>query len=214
MAAAKKKTQRRKADTRTVNDRLIDAALSLAAERPWHSLSLPEIAEHAGVPVGEALLSLPSRLHIQRALIDRVDAQVFSGLEDDPLDGTTRDRLFDILMRRFDALDGHQAAIRAMQRSAGRDLLGAACLGARVLKSMALSLQAAGVSAEGCIGALRSKALLAIQMNAMRVWVSDDDPGLARTMAALDKGLARAEKLASEKYQNNQNAEEQAQQSA
>lgn len=213
MAAAKKKTQRRKADARTVNDRLIDAALALAAERPWHTLPLPEIAEHAGVPLSEALLSLPSRLHIQRALIDRVDAQVFSSLEDDPLDGTTRDRLFDILMRRFDALDGQQAAIRAMQRSAGRDLLGSACLGTRVLKSMALSLQAAGVSAEGCIGTLRAKALLAIQINAMRVWVADDDPGLARTMAALDKGLARAEKIASGKYRNHQNAEKDAQQS-
>ena len=86
-----------------------------------------------------------------------------------------------------------------MAWDAARDPLGSACLGARFLKSMALSLQAAGVSSEGCKGTLRTKALAAIQMNATRVWMNDDDPGLARTMAAMDKGLARAEKLASGK---------------
>ncbi len=199
MAAAKKKTSKRKTDTRSANDKLIDAALELAAERPWRSLSLPEIAEHAKVPVGEALMALPGRNRIQRALIDRVDAKVFGSLKDDPLDGTVKDKLFDILMRRFDALDGRQTALRSMARDAARDPLGSACLGARFLKSMALSLQAAGVSSEGCKGTLRTKALAAIQMNATRVWMNDDDPGLARTMAAMDKGLARAEKLASGK---------------
>jgi len=206
MAAAKKKTRpSKKTDTRSIDDRLIDAALALAAGQPWHTLSLPEIARHAGVPLGEALLTLPSLGHIQRALIARVDRKVFSSLEDDPLDGSVRDKLFDILMRRFDAMDGHQAAIKSMRRGGLRnplqiplrDPLATACLGARFLKSMAMSLQAAGVSTDGCLGALKTKALAAIQLNAMRVWIDDDDPGMARTMAALDKGLARAEKFAS-----------------
>jgi len=197
MAAAKKKSSKAKTDTRSTRDKLIDAALELAAERPWRTLALPDIAEHAKVPIGEALMTLPSRGHIQRALIDRVDAEVFGSLKDDPLDGTVKDKLFDILMRRYDVLDGHQAALRAMARDAARDPLTTACIGARFLKSMALSLQAAGVSAEGCSGAAKAKALAVIQLNASRVWMNDDDPGLASTMAALDKGLARAEKLAS-----------------
>lgn len=197
MAAAKTKSSKRKTDNRSTEDKLIDAALALAAERPWRTLALPEIADHAKVQIGEALLSLPSRDRIQRALIDRVDAQVFGSLKDDPLDGSVKDKLFDILMRRFDALDGHQAALRSMAKDAARDPLGTACTGARFLKSMALSLQAAGVSAEGCAGAAKAKALALIQLNASRVWMNDEDPGLARTMAALDKGLARAEKLAS-----------------
>lgn len=199
MAPAKKKSQKRKADNRSVEDRLIDAALALAADGPWHGVSLPQIAEHAGVPLGKALLALPGRMHIQRALIRRVDAQVFDGLEGDPLDGSTRDKLFDILMRRFDALQGHQAALKSMSRDTARDPLGALCLGARLVKSMSLSLQAAGVRADGCAGALKAKALAAIHLNAFRVWLNDEDPGLAGTMAALDKNLARAEKLATRK---------------
>jgi len=197
MAAAKTKTRRRKTDDRSLDDKLIDAALELAAEAPWHTLSLPMIAEHAGVSLGQALLSLPSRGHIQRAMIGRIDAQVFGGLDDDPLDGTTKDKLFDILMRRFDAMEGHRDALRAMSRDARRDPLGTACLGTRLLKSMALSLQATGVSPEGCMGVLKSKALMAIHLNAFRVWLADEDPGLAATMAALDKSLAHAEKIAS-----------------
>lgn len=199
MAPTKKKPQKRKADPRSVDDRLVDAALELAATEPWHRISLPKIAEHAGVPLGQALLTLPSRLHIQRALIGRVDARVFGGLEDDPLDGTTRDKLFDVLMRRFDTLQGHQGALMSMYRDTLRDPLGAVCLGTRLVKSMALSLQAAGVSAEGCAGALKAKALAAIHINTLRVWLNDEDPGLASTMATLDKGLARAEKISMRK---------------
>ena len=196
MAAGKTKTRRPKADDRSIDDKLIDAALDLAAGTPWHTVSLLAIAEHAGVPLGQALLSLPGRGHIQRALIARIDTRVFGSLEDDPLDGSTRDKLFDILMRRFDALDDHRDALRSMSRDARHDPLGTACIGLRLLKSMALSLQAAGVSPEGCSGALKAKALAAIHLNAFRVWLNDDDPGLAATMAALDKGLARAEKFA------------------
>ena len=78
MAAAKTKSSKHKTDNRSTEDKLIDAALALAAERPWRTLALPEIADHAKVQIGEALLSLPSRDRIQRALIDRVDAEVFA----------------------------------------------------------------------------------------------------------------------------------------
>ena len=192
-----KKTQARKAkDTRSDKDKLIDAALELAATKRWRDLSLPEIAEHAGVSVGAALLTLPSRAHILRALIDRVDHDVFTSLDADPLDGTTKDKLFDLLMRRFDALQGHQSAMASITSDLARDPLTSVCLGGRFLKSMALTLQAAGASAEGCVGHIHAKALGLVQLNATRTWLKDDDEGMELTMSALDKGLRRAEQLA------------------
>ena len=192
-----KKTQKRKTkDTRSDRDKLIDAALDLAATKRWRDLSLPEIAEHAGVNIGAAMLTLPSRMYILRALIARIDHQVFTSLEVDPLDGTTKDKLFDLLMRRFDALEGHQSAIASITSDLMRDPLTSLCLGGRFLQSMSLTLQAAGASSDGCMGHIRAKALGLIQLNAARAWLKDESEGLEHTMATLDKGLQKAEKLA------------------
>lgn len=196
MPPAKKAQARKAKDTRSNSDKIIDAALDLAATKRWRDLSLPEIAEHAGVSIGAAVLTLPSRTHILRALIERVDTHVFASLDSDPLDGTTKDKLFDLLMRRFDALHGHQAAMASITSDLTRDPLSSACLGGRFLKSMALTLQAAGASSEGCVGHIRAKALGLVQLNATRAWLKDESEGMEQTMSALDKGLQQAEKLA------------------
>ena len=194
MAAAKKSTKSK--DTRSTSDRLVDAALELAATQRWRDLSIAKIAAHADVPIGEALLNHSSRLNILYAISDRVDVTVMLSLEDDPLDGTTKDMLFDVLMRRFDVMADHRAAMASFSADLRRDPLSAACLGKRFLKSMTLSLQAAGVSTESCSGAIRTKVLGAIHLNTFKTWLKDEDQGLSQTMSTLDKDLSWAENFA------------------
>lgn len=196
MPPAKKPKTRKPKDTRSDSDKMIDAALELAATKRWRDLSISEIAAHADVSLDAALMTLPSRGHILKALIDRVDRDVFSSLDDDPLDGSTKDKLFDLLMRRFDSLQGHQAAIASVTSDLARDPMMLGCLSSRFLKSMALTLQAAGASSEGCAGLVRTKALGLIQLNAARAWLKEESDGLEHTMSTLDKGLQRAENLA------------------
>src|SRR5262249_42637473 len=57
-------------------------------------------------------------------------------------------------------------------------------------------LEAAGISTAGIRGALRVKGLIALYGMTLRTWLSDDTPDHARTMAALDRGLQRAERMA------------------
>ena len=202
MAAAKPtkttKTSKRSkpADTRNESDKLIDGALGLAATHRWRDISLPQIAEYAGVPLGNALITLSSKAKILKALNKRIDVAVLGSLGKDPLDGNTKDKLFDILMRRFDALEGHQAAMASIAADLSRDPMIAACLTPQFKKSMSLSLQAAGVTTDGWRGLIKIEALGIIYINAFRAWLKDEDAGLAATMSALDKGLARAEKFA------------------
>ncbi len=202
MAAAKptkttKTTKRSKpADTRTVRDKLIDGALDIAASHRWRDITLPQIAEHAGVPLGDALMTFSNKAKILKALNKRIDGEVLGSLEKDPLDGSIKDKLFDILMRRFDALEGRQAALASIAADVGRDPMVAVCLTPQFKKSMSLSLQAAGVTTDGWRGLIKVEALGIIYMNAFRAWLKDEDAGLAGTMSALDKGLARAEKFA------------------
>ena len=58
-------------------------------------------------------------------------------------------------------------------------------------------LEVAGISSAGCKGQLTVRALALIYANSLRVWFNDETPDLAATMVVLDRGLMRAEHIAS-----------------
>nr|MBC8158924.1 TetR family transcriptional regulator [Alphaproteobacteria bacterium] len=65
------------------------------------------------------------------------------------------------------------------------------------LRSMAWMLEAAGLPSGGISGAARAAGLGALYANAVRVWLRDDTPDMAKTMAALDRGLGCADGIVS-----------------
>ncbi len=178
-----------------VADRVIDAALALAAERGWRDLALADIAEAAGVSLADLYAHFRSKEAILVAFSRRIDAQVLAGDDPDLAVQPVRDRLFDVLMRRFDALAPHRDALRAILRASCADPLAAVCGALALRRSMACMLEAARLDASGLRGLARIKGLAAIYLATMRVWLDDDSADLARTMAALDRRLAQAERL-------------------
>ena len=171
--------------------RLVDAALALAAGQGWRATSLAAIATEAGLPLDQAYAACPSKHAIFAAFQRRIDRAALAGPAPES-DASGRDRLFDILMRRFDALKPHQAALRAILRDSIGDpwaLLGAPAL----LRSMAWMLAAAGISSAGWPGALRPQVLAGLYLWVLRDFLSDESADLAKTMAALDRGLRRAQ---------------------
>ncbi|HLJ64968.1 MAG TPA: TetR family transcriptional regulator, partial [Stellaceae bacterium] len=90
--------------------RLIEAALALALERGWRVTTMAEIAKRAGLGLPEAYALHGSKVGILRGLARRIDREVLAGASE-AREGRPRDRLFDVLMRRFDALRPHQAAL-------------------------------------------------------------------------------------------------------
>jgi len=137
------------------------------------------------------------------AFMARIDAAVLAGTpgQVDP-EETARDRLFDVMMRRYDALRPHRDALRALRRAGTRDPLLALALGPALRRSMGAMLEAASLSSEGLPGALRQNGLLAIHYAVSRVFDRDDTVDLSKTMAALDSRLKMAERWSQlfEKY--------------
>jgi len=176
-------------------DRIVDAAMTLAAERRWREVTLRGIAEAAGVTLAQLHEAFRSKGAVVAALFDRIDAKVLGDEPEGAVDEPTRERLLDVLMRRFEALGPYKKAIASIMRDGGGHPMAALCGGARLLRSMAWSLEAAGVGSAGPMGRLRVKGLSAIYASAFCVWLRDDSPDLGRTMAALDRGLRRAERL-------------------
>lgn len=196
-ASAKRTRARPAAEAADPEFAAIEAALRLAAERGWSELTLAEIAAEAGQPLSEFYRRFPTRQAILAALSRRVDLQVLQAIDGEPPEGDPRDRLFDVVMRRFDALQPHRAGLRAVARASCRDPLALLCGAAGLRRSMAAMLEAAGISATGLAGLIRAKGLAAVYLAAFRAWLRDETEDRAHTMAALDRALRRAEGWAS-----------------
>jgi AcrR family transcriptional regulator len=179
---------------------LIETALRLAAERGWHDLSLAEIAEAAGLPLGKAYQVFSSKQAILEGFARGIDAEVLADetMEQDwgQDESSARDRLFDVMMRRFDALQPYKAGLGNILYDQARDPLAALCGLQQLLRSMAAMLEAARISSSGVKGLIRTKGLAAIYLATLRIWLRDDSPDMAKTMASLDGHLRRVEALA------------------
>ena len=176
-------------------DQIIDAAFELFAEKGWQATSLNDIADAVGVSLSDLSAEFGLKSQILTAVIEKVDKEV---LEDtDPADSeeSHRDRLFDILMRRFDALLPYKEGLERVTRDLPRDPSTAFVVACRVKRSLSWMLAAAGIDSDGLRGMLRVKGLGAVWALTMRDWFSDDSPDMSKTMASLDKNLARAESL-------------------
>jgi len=177
-------------------DKIIAAFLGLLAQKPIEQIGFVEIAEASGVSLAQLRGEFPSALAILAAHIKSLDRAVlgedFGDVEEEP----ARERLFDVLMRRIEMLAPHREAVRSLMRSARRNPPLALALNGLAVRSQQWMLTAAGISASGPRGMIRAQGLAALFGGVLRTWIHDDDPGLSRTMAALDRALARGQRFA------------------
>jgi AcrR family transcriptional regulator len=166
----------------------------MVAAGGWRDLSYAEIAKDAGLSLAAAYEAYPSKAAILTGIGRDIDARLFASLEEDPLDGSVKDRLFDLLMRRFDILNEHRDAYAALAWELPRTPVEGSCLLFQLRRSLGNMLEAAGISASGLRGALRIEGLGAIYACALRVFLKDDTADLSKTMAELDKRLGQVER--------------------
>lgn len=176
-------------------DRIIDAVMELAAERDWNDFGLTDVATRAGLSLAEFRDAFPSKGAVLAGFSRRIDRIVLDGTTADLDEEIGRERLFDVLMRRLDAMAPYKLGLESVAEWVRGDVLAAAALNGVALNSMRFMLAAAGYETEGRTGALKLQGLVVAWARVLDVWFGDNEPGLARTMAALDRELRRGEKL-------------------
>ena len=172
---------------------IIRAALHLAEMAGWWRLSLVEIAREANVSIADIHSEFRGKTGILRAFSSEVDAAVLSRARPDP-EAPARDRLFDVLMARFEVMAPYKKALGRIFREFRLAPRSAAPFAGSVLRSQYWMLSAAGILADPPYGGVRVRGLAAVYARVMPIWLKDDDPGHARTMAALDRELRRGER--------------------
>ncbi len=174
-------------------DRVLDAALKLASDMRWRDISMEMIADESGASLARVYALFPSRMALLTAFIRRTDQAVLAEHDFGDVSEPVRERLLDVMMRRLDALATYKGAVASITRDLGGDPGALLCAGPAFMNSMAWSLEAAGVSASGLPGMMRTKGLAAIYLSAIRVWLRDETQDQSETMAYIDKKLKRAE---------------------
>jgi hypothetical protein len=179
-------------DDTAFDQALIAAAFTQAATSGWASVSVGSAARAAGLPLERARARFPTKFSILMRFGRLADQAALTGAADD---GSPRDRLFDALMRRFDALQANREGVRALLRALPADPALALEMTVATQFSMGWMLEAAGIPGSGLRGMLRAKGLTAVWLYTLRAWDRDDSADLAGTMAALDRALTQAERF-------------------
>ncbi len=181
-----------KKPVKNVKEAAVKAALTLAAQKGWNNVSLREVAKKAKIALPELHEHFGDRLDIIAAWGRLLDRQVLNETGEIDLSFPARDRLFDILMARFDALNENRDGAKAILRSLRTDPKQAVIALPHLGRSMSWMLEAAGIETSGVKGALKIAGLAAVYLKSLWVWCDDESPDMSKTMAALDKNLGRA----------------------
>lgn len=178
----------------TDRERIIAAFMALLAEKRFEQIGFGDISARAGVSLAAARTEFGSTLAILAAHMKELDRKVLAGEENDMAEEPPRERLFDVLMRRIEAMAPHREATRSLMKSASCNPGLAFALNGLAVRSQTWMMTAAGIDAAGPRGMIRAQGLAALFASVLRTWVDDDDPGSARTLAALDRALARGQR--------------------
>lgn len=174
---------------------IIEAFEKQVLESGWPGLSPVLVAEAAGVPLDRLRRHFPTKNDLLAGLAETIDEEVLSEGLAEP-DEPARDRLFEVMMRRMDALQDRRPVIEALIAQLARDPATALIHLVSVPTSMAWMLQAARIDINGIEGLLKARALSVIYAMVLRVWLKDETDDMAPTMKVLDERLKMAEELA------------------
>lgn len=168
---------------------LVSAALTLAQDRGWSSVTVLAAARQAGLALPEARRRFPLKASILLRLGRMADDVA---LADDMICGDVRERLFDLLMRRLDVFQQYRGGLQSVFRTLPMDPALTILLGGATVESMRWVADAAGVNTSGVVGFVRVNMLVAVWTHTLRVWEKDESPDMGSTMAALDLALDKA----------------------
>ena len=191
-SAARKPAPQRPAPENT-REKIIGAMMDLLAEKRFEQIGLADVAAQADVTLAELRGEFGSTLSILAAYTKNIDRAVLSGGDGDMEDESARDRLFDVLMRRLDAMSPDREALRSLIKSATRNPPLALALNSMAVRSQQWMLTAAGIPCSGPQGMIRAQGLAILFARVVRAFIDDDEDN-TRTMAELDRALTSGER--------------------
>lgn len=176
-----------------VKDRIVLSALELSEQKGWEQVTLQDISDHAEISVSEHIDNKEGIIALFALMVDKRVAENLSSSDDDT--SSSRDKIFDILMDRYDVLNDHRVGVLSMFKSYKCDPKQAFVTLPNIYNSMRWTLEKAGIETYGVSGAIKVAGLTGIYLKGVKSWMDDDSQDLSKTMASLDKALDHGESI-------------------
>lgn len=178
-------------DTAGILEKGLLAALELAAETAWADLTLSDIADAAGLALSD-FHGVAGKDELAAYAETYFDS--FMSEEGVSHDETPRERLFDVIMLRFEAMEDHRAGLISLMKHRDRVPSLLLKLAAARKRSADWALVSAGLDSQsGAPVPLKAVGIAYVIGKAERAWRKETSRDFALTMAALDRGLRDAE---------------------
>ena len=175
---------------------LLAAAFGLIGEQGWRGFSFAALARRTGVSRVEIYRRYRSRGALLGALSRQIDEAMLEVDEAELVGLPPRDRVFELLMRRLEAMVPYRAGLVRLAREARADPCLVAATACRLERSLIWLQDIAGLRRDGLRARLARRAIGAAYLQTIRVWFEDEGADLGRTMAELDKQLRRIQSIA------------------
>jgi AcrR family transcriptional regulator len=174
--------------------KIVDALMELAAKRRFEDISVRDISKAAGVSLADFRDAFPSKGAVLAGFTRRIDRIVLEQDDGELSEENSRERLFDVLMRRLEAMAPYREGLREVSAWVRREPAAALAMNQVAMSSMRFMLEAAGIEAAGASGAIKLQGLALAWGRVLQTWLDDDEPTLSKTMAELDRVLTRGER--------------------
>ncbi len=173
----------------TESELIIKSALKCAVVEGWANVTMRDIADEAQISLADIYEVFDDKGDILVRYGRMLDRKVMEAFPKFHPETKYRDRLFDILMERFDLANQDRAAILSILNSIKSDPKQTIIALPHLGLSMSRMLDLAGVDSNGIKGAVRVAGMIGLYSWVLRTWMIDESDDLSKTMAVLDKSL-------------------------
>jgi AcrR family transcriptional regulator len=172
-------------------DLIIDEVFELIESRGWVHMTFHDIVDHMGTSLVVLHGYFPNKYELLKAMVARIDQETLKRVSSDIESLSPSDRLFDVIMARFEASKPYKAALRRMWHEGFRYPYLMVVYFPLGFNSMIWILEAAGMHCSGLMGILQVKAFGLLYLKLLNTWFEDMSEDLSKTMAEVDKNVKR-----------------------
>lgn len=175
-------------------DEKLKVCLEYIETHNWKDFSFEKVSRHTGIPLSDFYEAFQDKSAVIAALITHIDMQMLSELKH--LEGSPKEVLFEIILTRLEIAAPYKSIFKKLFEESLSDPLSSLFISQKGLGSVQWMLEQAGLNPYGWSGMLRMQGLTILYLYTLKTWFADVSPDMGKTMATLDRGLGRVEKIA------------------
>ena len=177
-----------------IENKYIKKGFDLINEIGWEKFSLEKLSTKEKIPINDLKVFFKCKNSIVDKFSRMIDKKIESKLRiDDFKDSSKKDILFELIMMRFDEMEGYKGSlVKILDVSKNKPLL-ISIITKNVMNTMDFFLELSNSYNNYAFDFLKKNFLFFIYSITFKTWLSDDTEDLSKTMAELDKLLSTAE---------------------